>query len=75
MSTRTSTRAGPPKDFFYVMLRNPTPRDGSGVEWTPDGGLQPPPAWLPGIYTGRACARRARSTARRASSRDTLSSA
>lgn len=42
-----------PKDFFYVMVRDATPRDGSGITWTPDGGTQPPPSWLPGIYSGK----------------------
>jgi hypothetical protein len=42
-----------PKDFFYVMVRDATPRDGSGVLWKPDDGTQPPPAWLPGVYTGQ----------------------
>ena len=43
-----------PKDFFYVMVHDPTPGsiDG-GVPWTPDGGLQPPPHWMPGIWSGR----------------------
>ncbi len=41
------------KDFFYVMVRDATPRDASGVRWTADGGSQPLPAWLPGVYTGK----------------------
>ena len=41
------------KDFFYVSVRDATPRDASEVSWTPDGGTQPPPAWLPGIYSGK----------------------
>lgn len=41
------------KDFFYVMLRNPTPPAPPGLEWSSDGGLQPPPAWLPGIFTAK----------------------
>lgn len=42
-----------PKDFFYVMVRDVTPRDGSGVLWKADGGTQPPPAWLPGIFESK----------------------
>ncbi|MBI3206195.1 MAG: hypothetical protein HYZ29_31960 [Myxococcales bacterium] len=40
------------KDFFYVMVRDPVPSDPSGVRWAPDGGLQPPPQWLPGVHRG-----------------------
>ena len=39
-----------PKDFFYVLLRDPTPHDRTRAEYVPDGGLQPPPAWSPGIF-------------------------
>jgi len=44
-----------PKDFFYVMVHDPTPQaiDG-GAPWSPDGGVQPPPHWMPGIWRGRA---------------------
>ncbi len=42
-----------PKDFFYVMVRDAVPHDGSGVLWQADGGTQPPPAWLPGIFSGQ----------------------
>jgi hypothetical protein len=41
------------KDFFYVMLRDPNPRDALGVHWTPEGGSQPPPGSLPGIFTAQ----------------------
>jgi hypothetical protein len=41
------------KDFFYVMVRDPIPHDPSGVRWTPDGGLQPPPSWLPGVFKAK----------------------
>lgn len=37
-----------PKDFFYVMLRDPAPD--SSVAFTPDVGAQPAPAWLPGVW-------------------------
>lgn len=40
------------KDFFYVMVRDATPRDDSKIRWLPDGGTQPPPAWIPGIFSG-----------------------
>jgi hypothetical protein len=39
------------KDFFYVMVRDPVPRDASGVRWVADGGAQPPPSQIPGIFT------------------------
>jgi hypothetical protein len=40
-----------PKDFFYVRLHDPTPPalDGAGP-WRADGGAQPPPRWLPGVW-------------------------
>ena len=40
------------KDFFYVMVRDSTPKDPSRVRWKPDSGVQPSPAWLPGIFRG-----------------------
>ncbi|MFO7180880.1 MAG: hypothetical protein DIU78_019420 [Pseudomonadota bacterium] len=40
------------KDFFYVMVRDPIPRDGP-VTWAPASGVQPPPSWLPGIFTAQ----------------------
>lgn len=44
-----------PKDFFYLMLRQPQPtlvaRDNT-IDLRPDGGAQPAPDWLPGIFTG-----------------------
>jgi hypothetical protein len=39
------------KDFFYVMVRDATPHDGSDFAWAADGGTQPTPAWLPGVYS------------------------
>jgi hypothetical protein len=41
-----------PKDFFYVMVHDPTPPglDG-GTPWAADGGSQPPPHWMPGVWT------------------------
>jgi hypothetical protein len=57
-----------PKDFFYLMLRDPTPppieaaRQGSpiagaksaGAAWQVDTGVQPSPAWLPSLWSTRA---------------------
>jgi hypothetical protein len=41
-----------PKDFFYVMVHDPRPPavDGAGP-WEPDSGTQPPPHWIPGLWT------------------------
>jgi hypothetical protein len=46
-----------PKDFFYVMVHDPTPppiEAGDGhegaVAWNPDDGAQPPPRWMPGLW-------------------------
>ena len=41
-----------PKDFFYVTTRDATPVsiDGGGP-WKPDGGAQPAPAWMTGVWT------------------------
>ena len=41
------------KDFFYVMVRDPVPRDPSGIRWTVSAGTQPPPAWMPGLFDGK----------------------
>lgn len=41
------------KDFFYVMVRDPVPKDPSGIQWKADGGTQPSPPWLPGIFGGK----------------------
>ncbi len=38
------------KDFFYAALREPFPPTPRGMRWQLDGGTQPPPAWLPGIF-------------------------
>jgi hypothetical protein len=41
-----------PKDFFYVMVHDPTPPGIDGATpWEPDGGAQPPPHWMPGVWT------------------------
>jgi hypothetical protein len=40
-----------PKDFFYVMVHDPTPPPVDGAApWEPDGGAQPPPHWMPGVW-------------------------
>jgi hypothetical protein len=46
-----------PKDFFYVMVRDPAPPaiDGS-TPWAPDGGTQPPPHWMPGVWSAHLSA-------------------
>jgi hypothetical protein len=43
-----------PKDFFYVMVHDSTPPglDG-GTPWEADGGSQPPPHWMPGVWAAR----------------------
>jgi hypothetical protein len=44
-----------PKDFFYVLVHDPTPPSVDGAApWAPDGGSQPPPHWLPGVWSTRA---------------------
>jgi hypothetical protein len=42
-----------PKDFFYVMVHDPTPPalDQASSSWAPDGGIQPPPHWMPGLWS------------------------
>ena len=44
-----------PKDFFYVMVHDPTPApiDG-GSAWTADPGAQPAPSWMPGLWRAEA---------------------
>jgi hypothetical protein len=40
-----------PKDFFYVMVRDVSPPTVEGAAaWEPDGGSQPPPHWMPGVW-------------------------
>jgi hypothetical protein len=40
-----------PKDFFYVMVRDVSPKAVEGAApWEPDGGAQPPPHWMPGVW-------------------------
>ncbi|MDP9002603.1 MAG: hypothetical protein M3O46_21145, partial [Myxococcota bacterium] len=41
-----------PKDFFYAMVHDPRPPAVAGAtSWEPDGGLQPPPHWIPGLWS------------------------
>lgn len=42
-----------PKDFFFMMLHDPKPAIGEGVEWEPDPGTQPAPSWMAGLWRGR----------------------
>jgi len=43
-----------PKDFFYVMVHDPTPPRIEGAEaWRPDEGTQPAPSWMPGLWRSR----------------------
>lgn len=43
-----------PKDFFYAMVHDPRPPAVAGAaSWEPDGGVQPPPHWIPGLWTAR----------------------
>jgi hypothetical protein len=44
---------GAPKDFFYVMVRDAAPPKQEGIEWKPDAGAQPPPAWMTGIFAAK----------------------
>ncbi len=48
-----------PKDFFYVMMRDPTPPAATGASaWTADPGTQPAPAWSPGVWRSQiSCSR------------------
>ena len=40
-----------PKDFFYMLLRDPTPAPVGDARWTPASGTQPAPTWMPGEWT------------------------
>lgn len=42
-----------PKDFFFMMLHDPRPRELEG-EWEPDPGTQPAPSWMAGLWRGKA---------------------
>jgi len=44
-----------PKDFFYVLNHDAPPPGVPGASpWVADGGLQPPPQWLPGVWSARS---------------------
>ncbi|MFO0640610.1 MAG: hypothetical protein U0183_15430 [Polyangiaceae bacterium] len=44
-----------PKDFFYLTVHDPTPpklaADVTAKAWAPDVGVQPAPAWSPGLWS------------------------
>lgn len=40
------------KDFFYLVIRDPRPQGDNEIPWDADGGTQPEPSWLPGIFQG-----------------------
>lgn len=42
-----------PDELFYALWRDPTPKLplSEGLSWAPDAGRQPPPSWLPAVYT------------------------
>jgi hypothetical protein len=39
-----------PKDFFYVMIHDPSPPPVGAVAWRAEG-LEPPPAWAPALWS------------------------
>jgi hypothetical protein len=41
-----------PKDFFYVLLHDPTPPPVASLAWRVDG-PEPPPAWAPALWSAR----------------------
>jgi len=41
-----------PKDFFYVMVRDPAPPATAGISWQPDAGAQPTPSFVPAVFKG-----------------------
>jgi hypothetical protein len=47
-----ATVHGSTRDFFYVARRSTVPGAPAGVTFRPDDGVQPPPAFLPGIFAG-----------------------
>ncbi len=43
-----------PKDFFYMMVSDPTPTPLEGARpWAPEPGAQPAPTWHPGVWSTR----------------------
>ncbi|MBI2392693.1 MAG: hypothetical protein HYV09_24115 [Deltaproteobacteria bacterium] len=43
-----------PKDFFFVMLRDPKPPSSAAIAWQADEGVQPPPKWMSGVWRAQA---------------------
>jgi hypothetical protein len=43
-----------PKDFFYLTLHDSTPPLLEGSPWEADPGVQPAPAWAPGLWRTKA---------------------
>ena len=44
-----------PKDFFYLMVRDPTPPPpAANAAWQVDPGAQAAPTWLPALFSARA---------------------
>ena len=43
-----------PKDFFFMMFRDPKPPALEGVEWDADPGTQPAPSWMAGLWRGQS---------------------
>jgi len=41
------------KDFFYMLLRDPTPPPADGAAFHPSPGAQPAPAWMAALYETR----------------------
>ncbi|CAN5728953.1 hypothetical protein BH09MYX1_BH09MYX1_25840 [soil metagenome] len=39
-----------PKDFFYMLYRDPTPPPIGAATWSADPGTQPAPSWSPGVW-------------------------
>jgi len=43
-----------PKDFFYLVLRDPTPKLGNALSAKPANGEQPRPTWLPAVHEAKS---------------------
>ncbi|MFO0665988.1 MAG: hypothetical protein U0174_18700 [Polyangiaceae bacterium] len=39
-----------PKDFFYILMKEPGPPSENGIKYSPAPGTQPAPKWLPALY-------------------------
>ncbi|MEO8878088.1 MAG: phosphodiester glycosidase family protein, partial [Polyangiaceae bacterium] len=42
-----------PKDFFYTLLRDPSPPAIGDAHWSVAAGVQPAPIWMPGIWSSK----------------------